>query len=104
MYLDNLPKVVDTSSPDEDTTSTSEILSNDITDGEENIFDLSTINSQGQRVITKVAWEKVKPIRLHKIQYDINGLKRYVINDKERHKLLEKCRDGRKWKRDSRTK
>ena len=31
-------------------------------------------------------------------------MKHYVISDKERHKLLEKCRDGRKWKRDSRTK
>ena len=104
MYLDNLPKVVDTSSPDEDTTSTSEILSNDISDGEKNIFDLSTINSQGKRVITKAVWEKVKHIRLDKIPYDINGLKHYVISDKERHKLLEKCRDGRKWERDSSTK
>ena len=104
MYLDNLPKVVDTSSPDEDTTRTSEISFNDISDGEENIYDLSTINSQGQRVIAKAAWEKVKPIRLSKIPYDINGLKHCVISDKERRKLLEKSRDGRKWKTDSTTK
>ena len=83
MYLDNLLEVVDTSSPDKDTTSTSEISSNDISDGEED-----TINSQGQRVITKAAWEKVKPIRLdRRIPYDINGFKHYVISDKERHKL-----------------
>ena len=57
LYLDNLPEVVDTSSPDKGTTSTSEISSDDISDGEENISDLSTINSQGKRVITKAAWD-----------------------------------------------
>ena len=86
----NLPVIVDTSSPDKDTINTSEISSIDISDGEESISVLSMINFQGQRVIAKAAWEKVRHIRLHKIPHDINSLEHYVLSDKERHKLLEK--------------
>ena len=80
LCLDNLPEVFDASSLDKDTTSTSEVSSNDIRNSEESIAIFSTINSQGKRVIAKAAWEKFQPIPLNKLPYDI---KHYVVRIKK---------------------
>ena len=49
-------------------------------------------------------WEDVPCEKVEKIPNDVDGLKHYVVKDKSRSSLLAKCKDGRKWKRDSCTK
>ena len=49
-------------------------------------------------------WKDVPCEKVEKIPSNVDGLKHYVVKDKSRSSLLAKCKDGRKWKRDSCTK
>ena len=55
------------------------------------------------RKITRSAWNDVKLPETEKTPYDIYDFCFFKPNDANRNKLLEKLRDGRLWKNDSRT-
>ena len=56
------------------------------------------------KIYDEIAWKDVPCEKVDKIPNDADGLKHYVVKDKSRSSLLAKCKDGRKWKRDSCTK
>ena len=78
-------------------------FSDDYDDDSEDDNDV-TINAKGQRVFTKDYWRNVHMRTVDKLPYNINGLSAYSLQVGTRMALLEKCRDGRPWKHDSRSK
>ena len=56
------------------------------------------------KIYGEITWKDVPCEKVEKIPNHANGLKHYVVKDKTRSSLLAKCKDGRKWKRDSCTK
>ena len=56
------------------------------------------------KIYGESTWKDVPCEKVETIPNDVDGLKHYVVKDKSRSSLLAKCRDGRKWKRDSCTK
>ena len=57
-----------------------------------------------QKKIPKEVWDDVEVVSVSAMPYDIDGLKVYKLNpNRNRERLLESFRDGRKWKPDSRT-
>ena len=51
----------------------------------------------------KGTFDNLKKIKVEKIPFDIDGKKVYQVTAQTRTKLLEKLKDGRQWKKDSRT-
>lgn len=62
------------------------------------------IDRQGNKTLGECAWNKVKIQRTQSLPFDINGLAAYSLKAPNRAELLQKCRDGRPWKNDTRTK
>ena len=56
------------------------------------------------KIYGESTWKDVPCEKVKKIPNNVDGLKHYVVKDKSRSSLLAKCKDGRKWKRDSCTK
>ena len=46
----------------------------------------------------------MKRTRIDWVPYDINGKCAYSIKERSRSLLLERCKDGHPWKKDTRTK
>ena len=46
-------------------------------------------------------WDDVVPIQVAIVPYDLDGRCTYKIQARTRNELLEKCTDGRRWKKDS---
>ena len=61
------------------------------------------ITPQGHHVLGKDSWRNVTLRKVDKVPYDIDGLCVYSVTATTRMNMLEKCRDGRPWKHDSRT-
>ena len=61
------------------------------------------MNAQGHCVISKDAWQRVSMQHVEKLPCDVDGLSLYSLYSDSRPSLLEKCRDGRPWKRDTKT-
>ena len=55
------------------------------------------------RKITQSAWEGVAFQKFNKLPHDIDGFCCFKLKFTNRIRLLEKVRDGRLWKKDSRT-
>ena len=56
------------------------------------------------RVYGKQRWKRMKRTRIDRVPYDINGKCAYSIKARSRSLLLERCKDGRPWKKNTRTK
>ena len=74
-------------------------VSDGVSDDEEVV-----VNAQGQKTIGKDYWKHVHIRKVEQLPTDINGRNVYHLRANNRLVLLEKCRDGRPWKHDSRTK
>ena len=61
------------------------------------------ITPQGHHVLGKESWRNVALRKVDKVPCDIDGLCVYSVTATTRINMLEKCRDGRPWKHDSRT-
>ena len=57
-----------------------------------------------QRVFSESYWAHIPRKFVETIPQNIIGDCVFVLNARNRSKLLEKCRDARPWKRDSKTK
>ena len=57
----------------------------------------------GNKKVLKGTFDNLKKIKVEKIPFDIDGKKVYHVTAQTRTKLLEKLKDGRQWKKDSRT-
>lgn len=66
-------------------------------------FVFTDFSSYGPKVLGQGAWENIECEDVEKLPYDINGMKAYSLQGFNRFDLLHKCRDGRPWKKDSRT-
>ena len=53
--------------------------------------------------LSKGTFDNLKKIKVEKIPFVLDGKKVYQVTAKTRIKLLEKLKDGRQWKKDSRT-
>ena len=53
--------------------------------------------------VLKGTFDNLKKIKVEKIPFDIDGKKVYQVTAQKRTKLLKKLKDGRQWKKDSRT-
>ena len=62
------------------------------------------VDLQGHKVCEESTWENIKRQKVIEIPFDIDGMKVYSIIVSNRTDLLRRCRDGRPWKKDSRTK
>ena len=56
----------------------------------------------GNKKVLKRTFDNLKKIKVEKIPFDIDGKKVYQVTAHTRAKLLEKLKDGRQWKKDSR--
>ena len=57
----------------------------------------------GNKKVLKGTFDNLKKMKVEKIPLDINGKNVYQVTAQTRTKLLEKLKDGRQWKKDSRT-
>ena len=57
-----------------------------------------------QKVLTIDTWSNISPKEVGNIPYDIDGLCVFVVKDDSNTKIQEKCKDGRPWQQNSRTK
>ena len=62
------------------------------------------VDLQGHKVCGESTWENIKRQKIIEIMFDIDGMKVYSIKGSNHRDLLRRCRDGRPWKKDSRTK
>ena len=62
------------------------------------------VDLQGHKVCGESNWENIERQKLIEIPFDIEEMKVYSIKGSNRRDLLRRCRDGRPWKKDSRTK
>ena len=61
------------------------------------------LNAEGHFLISKDAWQGVSMQRVEKLPFDVDGFSLYSLSSHSRLSLLEKCRDSRPWKRDTKT-
>eukprot|EP00112_Aurelia_sp_Birch-Aquarium-sp1_P005421 Seg1616.2 transcript_id=Seg1616.2/GoldUCD/mRNA.D3Y31 product="hypothetical protein" protein_id=Seg1616.2/GoldUCD/D3Y31 len=61
-------------------------------------------NSQGQIVFSRNVWLKCPLQTVDEVPNNIDKLSCYSLHSNSRGELLDKCRDGRPWKHDTRTK
>ena len=57
----------------------------------------------GNKKVLKGTFDNLKKIKVEKIPFDIDGKKVYQVTAHTRAKPLEKLKDGRQWKKDSKT-
>ena len=61
------------------------------------------ISYKGNKKVLKGTFDNLKKIKLEKIPLNIDREKVYQVTSNTRVKLFEKLKDGRLWKKDSRT-
>jgi len=73
-------------------------------DYDEESDELVVTNEKGHKVLGEVTWRNVQSQVVTKVPFNIDGLSSFSIKGSCRADTLQRCRDGRPWKPDTRTK
>ena len=70
---------------------------------DESSYEMSSDNEIDEKIVLRGIWDISSMKRVDQIPFNIDGTKCYEIVGKNRSDVLNKLRDGRPWKRDSRS-
>ena len=77
--------------------------SDEVDDDDENGHLYLTLDDHGMRAVEQGVLQNIQLQKVDRVPYDINGTCGYSLTAHTRAELLQTCKDGRPWKKDSGT-